>query len=91
LPRRLADDQKRILIVPWTPPSPYRRREIIQGEGEQPSAMRPMRTKVRAILIDALRDTREAAAEGRAIWRERARLRGGLLWALRTASMVCED
>jgi hypothetical protein len=28
-----------------TPPSPYRRREIIQGEGEQPSAMRPMTTK----------------------------------------------
>jgi DNA invertase Pin-like site-specific DNA recombinase len=53
---RLADDQNRILIVPWTPPSPYRRREIIQGEGEQPSAMRPMRTKARAILIDALRD-----------------------------------
>ena len=43
-------------MIPWTPPSPYRRREIIQGEGEQPSAMRPMRTKARAILIEALRD-----------------------------------
>jgi hypothetical protein len=21
-------------IIPWTPPSPYRRREIIQGEGD---------------------------------------------------------
>jgi site-specific DNA recombinase len=53
---RLGDDQNRILIIPWTPPSPYRRREIIQGEGEQPSAMRPMKTKARAILIEALRD-----------------------------------
>jgi len=52
----VADEQNRIRIVPWTPPSPYRRREIIQGEGEQPSAMRPMRTKARALLIDALRD-----------------------------------
>ena len=50
------DDQNRILIIPWTPPSPYRRREIIQVEGEPPSAPRPMRTKARAILIDALRD-----------------------------------
>src|SRR5208337_3937233 len=37
------------------PPSPYRRREIIQGEGEQPAAVRPMRTNARAVLIDALR------------------------------------
>ena len=53
---RVGDDQNRILIIPWTPPSPFRRREIIQGEGEQPSAMPPMKTKARAILIDALRD-----------------------------------
>jgi site-specific DNA recombinase len=51
-----GDDQNRILIIPWTPPSPYRRREIIQGEGEQPSATRPMKAKARAILIEALRD-----------------------------------
>ena len=51
-----GDDQNRILIIPWTPPSPYRRREIVQGEGERPSTMRPMRTKARAALIDALRD-----------------------------------
>ena len=50
-----GEDQDRILMIPWTPPSPYRRREIIQGEGDQ-SAMRPMRTKARAILIEALRD-----------------------------------
>ena len=51
-----GDDHNRILIIPWTPPSPRRRREIIQGAAEQPSTMRPMRTKARAILIDALRD-----------------------------------
>ena len=26
--------QDRTLSLPWTPPSPYQRREIIQGEGE---------------------------------------------------------
>ena len=27
-----SDDQNRILIIPWTPPSPHRRREIIQSK-----------------------------------------------------------
>jgi site-specific DNA recombinase len=49
-----SDDQNRILIIPWTPPSPHRRREIIQGEGERPSAMRPMRIEARTLLTDAL-------------------------------------
>jgi site-specific DNA recombinase len=52
----VGDDQNRILITPWTPLSPYRRREIIQGEGERLSATRPMKAKARAVLIDALRD-----------------------------------
>ena len=43
-------------MIPWTPPSPYQRRDIIQGEGDQSSAIRPMRTKAHAILINALRD-----------------------------------
>ena len=51
-----GDDQNRILIIPWTPPSPHRRREIIQGEGDSPSATRPMRIEARAVLTDALRD-----------------------------------
>ena len=51
-----GEDQDRILMIPWTPPSPYRRRDIIQGEGDQSSAIRPMRTKAHAILINALRD-----------------------------------
>jgi site-specific DNA recombinase len=46
----------RILLVPWTPPSPYRRREIVQGAGEQFAAVRPMRTQARVVLVDALRD-----------------------------------
>ena len=50
------DGRDRVLIIPWTPPSPYRRREIIQGEGDQSSAVRPMRSEARAVLIDALRD-----------------------------------
>jgi hypothetical protein len=52
-----SDDQNRILIIPWTPPSPHRRREIIQGEGARPSAARPMRTEACGILIDALRSS----------------------------------
>ena len=50
------DRPDRMIFVPWTPPSPYRRREIIQGQGEQSAAVRPMRTKARGVLIDALRD-----------------------------------
>src|SRR6202046_2583269 len=51
-----SDDQNRILIIPWTPPLHHRSREIIQGEGERPCAMGPMRTEARAVLTDALRD-----------------------------------
>jgi site-specific DNA recombinase len=51
-----SDDQNRILIIPWTPPSHHRRREIIQGEDERPCAMGPTRTEARGILTDALRD-----------------------------------
>jgi site-specific DNA recombinase len=50
------DAPDRILVIPWTPPSPYRRREIIQGEGGRSAAVRPMRAEARALLIDALRD-----------------------------------
>ena len=50
------DDQNRILIIPWTPPSSHRRREIIQGEGDRPCATRPMRTEAHALVTDALRD-----------------------------------
>ena len=51
-----GDSSNRILVIPWTPPSPYRRRQIIQGEGEQSAAARPMRSEARALVTDALRD-----------------------------------
>jgi len=50
-----AESQDRILTVPWTPPSPTRRREIVQGDGEPSSAVRPMRVKARIVLVEALR------------------------------------
>jgi site-specific DNA recombinase len=50
------DSSDRILVIPWTPPSPYRRREIIQGEGGRSAAVRPMRAEARALLVDAFRD-----------------------------------
>jgi DNA invertase Pin-like site-specific DNA recombinase len=50
------EGQYRILTIPWTPPSPYRRREIIQGEGEASSVIRPMRARARAVFVEALGD-----------------------------------
>src|SRR5271165_2741616 len=40
--------------LPWTAPSPYRRREIIQGASDATTGARPMRANARAILIEAL-------------------------------------
>jgi site-specific DNA recombinase len=51
-----AEAGARTLTLPWTPPSPYRKREIIQGVGDGKSCARPMRAEARAILLDALRD-----------------------------------
>ena len=50
------EGQNRILTVPWARPSPHRRREIIQGDGEPSSALRPMRVRARAAFVEALRD-----------------------------------
>ena len=50
------NDSARILTLPWTRPSPYRKREIIQGSGNAEMNVRPMRAHARAILIEALRD-----------------------------------
>jgi site-specific DNA recombinase len=46
----------RTLAIPWLPPSPYQRREIIQGEGEPRSPIRPMRVRARAVLAESLRN-----------------------------------
>jgi site-specific DNA recombinase len=51
----VTEGQDQTLRIPWTPPSPYRRREIIQGEGETSSTIRPMRVRARAVLLEALR------------------------------------
>jgi site-specific DNA recombinase len=44
------------LTIPWLPPSPYQRREIIQGEGEPRSPIRPMRLRTRAVFAESLRN-----------------------------------
>jgi hypothetical protein len=44
----------RILTLPWSPPSPYRKREIIQAADHADVQARPMRANARAIVIEAL-------------------------------------
>ena len=51
-----AEAGARTLTVPWSPPSPYRKREIIQGVADAKTIARPMRANARAILVDALGD-----------------------------------
>lgn len=58
---RLSDavatgNEDRTLTIPWLPPSPYQRREIIQGEGEPRSPIRPMRVRARAVFAESLRN-----------------------------------
>jgi len=48
--------QDRALTLPWIPPSPYQRREIIQGKGEPRSPIRPMRVRARAVFAESLRN-----------------------------------
>jgi site-specific DNA recombinase len=50
------NDSARILTLPWTRPSPYRSREILQGANDAKTHVRPMPANARAILIEALRD-----------------------------------
>jgi site-specific DNA recombinase len=50
------NDGARILTLPWTRPSPYRKREIIQGADDAKTYVRWMRAHARAILIEAIRD-----------------------------------
>jgi site-specific DNA recombinase len=47
----------RTLTVPWTLPSPYRKRGIIQSRRDANASARPMRANARAILVDALGDS----------------------------------
>jgi len=49
-----TDVGARILTLPWSPLSPCRKREIIQGANVATTNARPMRANARAILIEAL-------------------------------------
>jgi site-specific DNA recombinase len=51
-----AEADARTLTFPWTLPSPYRKRQIIQGASDANISARPMRANARAVLIDALRE-----------------------------------
>jgi site-specific DNA recombinase len=51
-----AEVDTRTLTVPWMPPSPYRKREIIQGVADGKTSARPIRANARAILLGALGD-----------------------------------
>jgi site-specific DNA recombinase len=46
----------KILTLPWSRPSPYRKREIIQGANDAKTYARPIPANARAMLIEALRD-----------------------------------
>jgi site-specific DNA recombinase len=52
----VVDDQVRTLTVPRIPPSPYQRREIVQGEDEPRGSIRPMRVLARAVVAESLRN-----------------------------------
>jgi site-specific DNA recombinase len=54
----VVDGQDRTLTIPWISPSPYQRREIVQGEGEPRSPIRPMRVQARAVVAESLRNAR---------------------------------
>jgi site-specific DNA recombinase len=51
-----GSDGARILTLPWTRPSPYRKREILQGAQDGKTLARAMPANARAVLIEALRD-----------------------------------
>jgi len=58
-----GDDSVKTLTLPWTAPSPYRRREIIQGASDATTGARPMRANARAILIETPRDAHRGLDE----------------------------
>jgi site-specific DNA recombinase len=49
------DGDSNTLTIAWAAPSPYRRREIIQGTSAGSSAARPLPTSARPVLTKALR------------------------------------
>ncbi len=53
-----AANWEKTLHLPWTPRSPQRRREIVQGDGSCQTALRPMRSEARGRFAVGLRDAR---------------------------------
>ena len=51
-----AEAGARTLTVPWSPPSPSRKRGIIPSSRDANAIARPIRANARAILVDALGD-----------------------------------
>jgi DNA invertase Pin-like site-specific DNA recombinase len=51
-----AGPSARALTIPWMPPSPYRKREVIPGTSDGKTSARPMRANARGIILDALGD-----------------------------------
>jgi site-specific DNA recombinase len=51
-----VDGQVQTFTIPGIPPSPYQRREIIPGEGESRSPIRPMRVRARAVFAESSRN-----------------------------------
>jgi site-specific DNA recombinase len=49
------EGEPEVLTIAWAAPSPYRRREIIQGASTGPSSARPLPTSARLVLTKALR------------------------------------
>ena len=53
-----AADGSKIIQLPWAPPSPRRRREIVQGDGAFQTALRPMRSEARSRFAVGFRNAR---------------------------------
>jgi DNA invertase Pin-like site-specific DNA recombinase len=53
-----AADGSKIIQLSWTPRSPRRRREIVQGDGSRQAALRPMRSEARGRFAIGFRDAR---------------------------------
>jgi hypothetical protein len=56
-----------MLTLPWTVPSPHRKREIMQGVTDGKTSARLMRAKSRPILLGALRDSHRWLDELRSV------------------------
>jgi hypothetical protein len=50
-----GEGETNTLSIPWNAPSPYRRREVIQGANGEGDGARPMPHGARAVLTEALR------------------------------------